>query len=91
MPSSLHLEPGKLEQLPVDAAYGNDYLSSRRIFVTDVETNTSFLIDTGADVCVYPRSKLQETRRKDVYELFAINGTTMHDPVDPESTPTTTI
>jgi hypothetical protein len=51
--------------------------SSRRIFVTDVKMNTSFLIDTGADICVYPRSKLQETRRKDVYELFAINGTTI--------------
>jgi hypothetical protein len=77
MPSSLHLEPGKLEQLPVDAAYGNDESSSRRIFVTDIETNTSFLIETGADVCVYPRSKLRETRRKDVYELFVINGMTI--------------
>jgi hypothetical protein len=63
--------------LPVDAAYCNDDSSSRRIFVTDVETNTSFLINTGADVCVYPRSKLQETRRKDVYKLFAINGMTI--------------
>jgi hypothetical protein len=58
-------------------ACGNDGSTSRRIFVTDVSTKTSFLIDTGADVCVYPRSKIQEHPRKDDYELFAVNGTTI--------------
>jgi predicted aspartyl protease len=45
--------------------------------MTDGNTKTSFLIDTGADVCVYPRSKLQGPTRKDDSELFAINGTTI--------------
>jgi hypothetical protein len=71
------LEPGKLQQSPVNVAYGNDDSTSRRIFVTDVSTKTSFLIDTGADVCVYPRSKIQDKPRKDDYELFAVNGTTI--------------
>jgi hypothetical protein len=31
----------------------------------------------GADVSVYPRSKIQEHPRKDDYELFAVNGTTI--------------
>jgi hypothetical protein len=68
---------GKPQQSPVNAAYGNDGSTAHRIFVTDVSTKTSFLIDTGADVCVYPRSKIQEKPRKDDYELFAVNGTTI--------------
>jgi hypothetical protein len=75
--ASPHLEPGKLQQSPVNAAHGNDDSTSRRIYVKDVSTKTSFLIDTGADVCVYPRSKIQDKPRKDDYELFAVNGTTI--------------
>jgi hypothetical protein len=37
----------------------------------------SFLVDTGADLCAYPRSRLQERRTQTCYELFAANGTTV--------------
>jgi hypothetical protein len=42
----------------VNAGYDDDGSASHRIFVIDKYTSTSFLIDTDADVCVYPRSKL---------------------------------
>ena len=35
----------------------------------------SFLVDTGADLCVYHRSRLRERRTQTSYELFAANGT----------------
>jgi hypothetical protein len=104
MPSSLHLEPGKLEQLPVNAAYGNDYSSSRRIFVTDVETNTFFLIDR--DKYILPNRR--RCRRLRVPKKQAPGNTKeghlravlhqrddhrdlRHDPVDSKPTPTTKI
>lgn len=51
--------------------------SSGRLFVTDRSTNTQFLIDTGSDLCVYPRSALRDRRAKTDFELCAANGTTI--------------
>lgn len=48
---------------------------SRRIFVRDSSSRISFLVDSGADLCVYPRNKLRGPASKDKYELFAANGT----------------
>jgi hypothetical protein len=74
MPILLQLEPGKREQLSVKAAC-DDGSVSRRIYVIDRSTRISFLVDTGTDVCVYPRNKLPGPANKDDYELFAANGT----------------
>ena len=41
----------------------------------DRHSSISFLVDTVADLCVYPRNKLHETANKDERELFAANGT----------------
>ncbi|KAL0871742.1 hypothetical protein ABMA27_004246 [Loxostege sticticalis] len=38
----------------------------------------SFLVDTGSDLCVYPRSALKEPRPREDYELFAANGSRIH-------------
>jgi hypothetical protein len=51
---------------------------ARRLFVTDRETRISFLIDTGADLCVYPRKLTRGPRQKSTYELSAANGTVIH-------------
>lgn len=51
--------------------------TSCRLFVTDGSTNIKFLIDTGADLCVFPRSSLPEPRTKSTYELSAANGTSI--------------
>ena len=51
-------------------------VTSRRIFVRDINTNKRFLIDTGSDLCVYPRSGLpQQAQKESGYELVAANGT----------------
>ena len=50
--------------------------TSRRIFVVDAATRKRFLVDTGADLCVYPHRDLPQTApRKSEFELFATNGT----------------
>lgn len=43
--------------------------------MTDRLTKTSFLIDTGADICVYPRTMVPGTCKKSTYTLSAANGT----------------
>jgi len=52
--------------------------SASRFYVMDQLTMISFLVDTGADLCVYPRSRLRERRTRTSYELFSANGTTVH-------------
>ena len=59
----MQVEVGKRPQPSVKAA-DDDGLGSRRIFVTDQRTKTSFLVDTGADISVYPRSKLSRDVKK---------------------------
>ena len=46
-------------------------MGSRRIFILDQRTKTSFLVDTGADIGVHPRSRLSRNVKKTTYELFA--------------------
>ena len=49
--------------------------SSRRLFITDRTSKQQFLVDTGADVCVYPRGFLSDKRPKTSYELYAAKDT----------------
>jgi len=49
-----------------------------RLCVTDQLTELGFLVDTGADLCVYPRYRLPERRTQTSYELFAANGAVVH-------------
>lgn len=46
-----------------------------RLFVTDKRTKIQFLVDTGSDLCVFPRSSVKQRRSRTTYELFAANGT----------------
>jgi hypothetical protein len=43
--------------------------SPRRLFITDRTSQTQFLIDTGADICLYPRSAVPDRRVKSDYVL----------------------
>lgn len=53
--------------------------STGRLFVTDRRSKVQFLVDTGSDLCVYPRSALpQQRRQKTEYQLCAANGTTIN-------------
>lgn len=46
-----------------------------RLFVTDRRSKFQFLVDTGSDLCVFPRSALRQRREKTNYQLGAANGT----------------
>lgn len=52
----------------------NDCPSSGRLFVTDRRSKMQFLVDTGSDLCVFPKTALREYRPKTNYELYAANG-----------------
>jgi hypothetical protein len=67
------LDSRKRNQPSVNAAC-DEGLGSRRIFVKDRKSKISFLVDTGADTCLYPRNKLRGPVNKDTYESFAANG-----------------
>lgn len=50
-------------------------LQSRRLFITDQYSNRSFLVDTGSDICCFPKKFVKERRTATSYELSAANGT----------------
>jgi transposase InsO family protein len=52
--------------------------ASGRLFVTDCRSKIQFLIDTGSDLCVFPRSALRDRREKTNYQLCAANGSTIN-------------
>lgn len=76
MPTSLQLQRGKRDRTPLIAAVGDERKSSR-LFVKDQKTRVEYLIDTGSDLCVYPRAKVKDRVTKTGYELFAANGSTI--------------
>lgn len=67
---------GKPIQQSVTAATDCSKTSSR-LFLTDRVTMIQYLIDTGSDLCVYPRKLLRRKTLCTEYELTAANGTTI--------------
>lgn len=49
-------------------------LKACRLFVTDRDTKTRYLVDTGSDVSVFPRTQLRGRRPITTKELYAANG-----------------
>lgn len=45
-----------------------------RLFVTDRASKVQFLVDTGSDLCVFPRCMLRDRRTRTDYNLCAANG-----------------
>lgn len=45
-----------------------------RLFVRDRSSDTQFLVDTGADLCVFPRKLIRGPCSDSTYELSAANG-----------------
>lgn len=52
--------------------------SAGRLFVTDRRSKMQFLIDTGSDLCVFPRSALKQRRERTEFELCAANGSAIN-------------
>jgi hypothetical protein len=48
-----------------------------RLFATDKSSELRFLIDTGSDLCVFPRKLIPQCRKRVNYDLCAVNGTTI--------------
>jgi hypothetical protein len=48
-----------------------------RLFITDKSTKQRFLIDTGSDLCAYPRKLIPQRRKRVNYDLCPSNGTTI--------------
>ena len=64
---------GKLNSMSQGAAH--DMLDSRRLHVVDVASGHSYLIDTGADVCIVPPTFQERLKPCDEFRLYAANGT----------------
>ena len=73
-----HPVRGSRETWQAVASGGKKCSPASRLYMTDQHTKISFLVDTIADLCVSPRSRLRERRTRTSYELFAANGTTVH-------------
>jgi hypothetical protein len=51
--------------------------SSGRLFVTDRNSKQRYLVDTGSDLCIFPRRRLLGCREHTDYTLYAANGATI--------------
>lgn len=67
---------GKRKGQSVMAA--DDCPSTGRLFVTDSRSKTVFLVDTGSDLCVFPRTMLKNRHVKTDLVLSAANGTVIN-------------
>jgi hypothetical protein len=75
--SPLQLPPaGKLTQQTSTAAHVCS--TTGRLFITDRLSKRQFLVDTGSDLCVYPRRLIPRRKERANYDLCAANGTTIH-------------
>lgn len=52
----------------------DDCPNTGRLFVTDKRTGFQFLVDTGSDLCVVPKTILKDRRKKSDFVLSAANG-----------------
>ena len=76
----MHITVQALGKLPGRSleAVSDCPFSTGRLFVTDRKTKMQFLVDTGSDLCVFPRSALKGKRTRSDYTLVAANGTTIN-------------
>lgn len=72
---ALYMGAGKPTGRSLMAAGDTCPATSRRLFIRDKASGIRFLIDTGADICVFPRTLSPGRLRKSGYMLFAANGT----------------
>lgn len=79
MQQALQLETisaGKRQQQSVEAA--SDCMHpGRRLFVTDQTSKVQYLIDTGSDLCCFPRRLLKGRFVTSGYDLSAANGSSI--------------
>ena len=72
---TLYTDAGKPAGQSLVAASDTCPENSSRLFVRDKARGIRLLIDTGADICVFPRKFVPGRLRKSDYLLSATNGT----------------
>lgn len=77
MPETMSMAVGKLHGQPEVAAYDCP-TNSGRLFISDRHSKIQFLVDTGSDLCVYPRSAMKTPCTQAKYSLTAANGSVIH-------------
>ncbi|CAF4755719.1 unnamed protein product [Pieris macdunnoughi] len=70
------LAVGKQETQSVDAATDCSH-QSRRIFVTDKHSKLQYLVDTGSDLCCFPKRLAKNRRASADFDLSAANGSSI--------------
>ncbi|XP_017795936.1 PREDICTED: uncharacterized protein LOC108577308 [Habropoda laboriosa] len=73
---TMHVHVGKRGKPELNEAI-SDGPKTSRLFITDCETRTEYLVDTGSDLCVYPRTRITGQVKKTPYEMFAANRSTI--------------
>jgi hypothetical protein len=75
--TTLHLQvSGKLTQQASTAVNVCKTVTSH-LFITDKTSKRRFLIDTGSDLCVFPRKLIPQRKSRVNYDLSVANGTTI--------------
>ena len=72
---TLYMDAGKRAGQSLMTASDTCPVTSRRLFVRDKASGIWFLVDTVADICVFPRRLTPGRLRKSDYVLSAANGT----------------
>jgi len=67
-------QPAGKRQRQALIAAGACSTSTARLFITDIVSNLRFLVDTGSDLCVFPRKLVPGRKERTSYDLFAANG-----------------
>ncbi|XP_076177044.1 uncharacterized protein LOC143151604 [Ptiloglossa arizonensis] len=73
----MQLPAGKQDNASLNAV-NNDAPRTNRLFVYDRASKREYLVDTGSDLCVYPRAQVTGPVVKTTYELFAANDSTIY-------------
>ncbi|KAG7307830.1 hypothetical protein JYU34_006426 [Plutella xylostella] len=76
MQGTVQLPQGHIGKLsgPSEVAATDSPSSSGRLFITDRSSKMQFLVDTGSDLCVFPRSAVKVPCTKTKYDLIAANS-----------------
>lgn len=77
MQAAMQFPVGKLQGQSEVAAHDCPSATGR-LFVTDRTSKMQFLVDTGSDLCVYPRSAVKTPCIKSKFDLVAANSSVIH-------------
>ena len=78
MPRAVQLSAVGKRGEPALKAASSDGSRASRLFVIDRVTNIEYLVDTGSDLCVLPRTRVKGQTVLSNYKMYAANGSTIN-------------